>query len=407
MVIVTETVPWVRSIAVGFWIGVGSRFEKDSEAGMSHFIEHMLFKGTNSRSAKQIAEVFDNMGAELNAFTTKEFTCLYTRLLDEHLSEGLEVLADMICNSSFQKDQLQYEQQVVLEEIAMYEDTPDEQIHELFARDLWRKHPLGKQILGSQETVAKFNQEMVKEFFARTYQPANITIAATGNLDHDNFVKQIEAMFPKVKSEQFPRQEETYHLEQQVNVYKKKTEQVHLCYGTAALHARHPQRFALWVLENILGGGMSSRLFQKIREEKGLAYSVYSYHSLYQETGSLCIYVGTRPSNVNQVVEIINSQLSDIVKNGVTKDELDRAKEHLKGQLLLSLESTKSRMTRLGKSELVHGEILSVDQLVKRIVQVDSDDIRQLAGEIFQPQRMVLTVIGWVKKADLKKVVLS
>ncbi|MDP1808586.1 MAG: pitrilysin family protein [Actinomycetota bacterium] len=400
-IIVTERVPAVRSVTVGFWVGIGSRDEVGDENGMSHFIEHLLFKGTKSRSAKDISETFDTLGAELNAFTTKEFTCYYTRLLDDHLPIGVEVMTDMLQNSSFKEEHIDFERQVVLEEIAMYEDTPDELIHDLFTSALWKDHPLGRQVLGTGGTVRAFDRSKTSGFFENHYTPGNTVIAAAGNLDHDSFVALIKKFYNPTVSTRSENVETEPVVRSSLRVVKKKTEQVHLCYGTEALNSRHPDRFALSVLENILGGGMSSRLFQRIREERGLAYSVYSYHSLYKDSGNLAVYVGTRPANVNEVLSIIESEMEKIKREGVVDEELARAREHLKGQLVLGLESTRNRMTRLGRSELTHGEILSVDELVDRVNEVNKEQIKELANRLFMKERMVLTIIGPIKEKDL------
>lgn len=402
LTVVTEQVPNVRSVALGFWIGVGSRHESDAENGMSHFMEHMLFKGTTTRSAKDISETFESLGAELNAYTTKEFTCFFTRLLDEHLETGVEVLADMLQNPLFNPEHIEFERQVVLEEIAMYEDTPDERIHDLFTAALWPQHPLGRQVLGSTATVETFNPERSNKFFGNHYFPGNIVVAAAGNATHQEVIDLLKEHYRQFATGKTVVNDRRIIPESKLALFYKQTEQVHICYGTAALNARHPDRFALSVLENIIGGGMSSRLFQKIREEKGLAYAVFSYHSLYRETGNLAVYAGTRRANLNEVLKIIEEELQSIVEKGVTTEELDRSREHIKGQLVLGLESTRNRMTRLGKSELTQGEILSIDELVDKVMLVNQDDIKRLAAEILAPERMVLTVIGPVDLDEIK-----
>lgn len=402
LTLVTESVPNVRSVTIGFWVGVGSRHETDIDNGMSHFMEHMLFKGTATRSAKDISETFESLGAELNAFTTKEFTCFYTRLIDEHLDIGVEVLADMLQNPLFKSDHIDFERKVVLEEIAMYEDTPDEQIHDLFTSALWPHHPLGKQVLGTKDTVGGFKQQQLRQFFNSHYFPGNIVVAAAGHSTHQEIIDLIKKYFVSGTRGETMSNDSVATPSSKLSLFDKQTEQVHICYGAAALNARHPDRFALSVMDNIIGGGMSSRLFQKIREEKGLAYAVFSYHSLYRETGSFAVYAGTRKANLNDVLKIIEDELAAIAANGVTDEELNRSREHIKGQLVLGLESTRNRMTRLGKSELTHGEILSIDELVEKVAAVTRDDIKRLAAEIFVPERMVLTIIGPVKAEEIK-----
>jgi predicted Zn-dependent peptidase len=399
--IVTEAVPDVRSVAIGFWVGVGSRHERPDENGMSHFIEHLLFKGTPTRSAKQISETFDALGAEFNAFTAKEFTCYYTRLLDEHLDVGTEVIADIIQNSLFRDEHIDFERQVVLEEIAMYEDTPDELIHDLFTSMLWKRHPLGQQVLGSRSTVGGFDRAKVVDFWRRNYTPANIVIAAAGSLDHDEVVSLVERFYHPPAGARPAEVDQAPEILPALKIYRRPTEQVHICYGTPALHSKHPDRFVLSVLENVLGGGMSSRLFQKVREERGLAYAVYSYHSLYRESGNLAVYAGTRPSNVNEVMSIVTTEIQAVKQQGISEEELVRAREHLKGQLVLGLESTRNRMTRLGRSELTHGEILSIDQLVDRVDRVTKEQVQELAAGLFQQNQIILTIIGPVDEKDL------
>lgn len=402
--LVVEPIKNVRSVAVGFWVGVGSRHETPAEAGVSHFIEHLLFKGTETRTALDISQTFDSLGAELNAFTTKEFTCYYTRLLDEHLETGIQVLADMLQNSLFRSDHIEFERQVVLEEIAMYEDTPDEQIHDLFTASLWPNHPLGSQVLGSKETVGSFTREAVVNYFQRFYTPTNIVVAAAGSVQPEVLVELVQKHFLKAAAPKPVTQELTPKGGGRFSVFTKQTEQTHLCYGGSTVNSRHPDRFALSVLENIIGGGMSSRLFQKVREEKGLAYAIYSYHSLYFDAGNMAIYAGTRKANFNEVLKIIRDELDKFIENGAQPEELSRAKEQIKGQLVLGLESSRNRMTRLGRSELTHGEILSIDELIKRIDAVTADDLKRLAAQIFQRQNMVLTVIGPLKEEEVIEV---
>lgn len=400
-VIVTETVPDVRSISIGFWIGVGSRNEMPDESGISHFIEHLLFKGTEKRTAKDISETFDGLGAEFNAFTSKEFTCYYTRILDEHLPIGVEVLADILQNSLFSAEHIAAEKKVVLEEIAMYEDTPDELIHDLFTARLWQNHPLGQKILGTRDTVGSFTREKIVDYWGRHYGPGNIVIAAAGHLEHEKLVGLVEEHYKPKKTAAITSRALEPAVGSEIKVYPRQTEQVHMCYGTAALNARHEDRFTLSVLENILGGNMSSRLFQKVREEKGLAYSIYSYHSLFLDSGDLVIYAGTRPDNINEVLSIIKNEIGLIKNKGVTTKELERAKDNLKGQMVLSLENTRNRMIRLGKSELTHGEMLSIDELVAKVSAVTGDQVRELAVEVFDEDRMILTMIGPIEEADL------
>jgi len=392
--VVTEHMPQVRSVAIGFWFSTGSRDETDPINGMSHFIEHLLFKGTKTRSSRDISEAFDTLGGELNAFTAKEYTCYYTRLLDEHVPAGLEILADMIQNPRFDASDILSEKKVVLEEINLHEDSPDERIHDLFASSLWPIHPLGKPILGHVETVGNFSADDVLGFYKQEYIPNNLVVAAAGNIDHDKMVDLVKQHFEGEIGKRPVRKEFVPHVEKKIDVYTKKTEQAHICLGTEAISSRDDRRYILSIMDNILGGGMSSRLFQEIREKRGLAYATYSYHSLYAETGFLAAYAGTAPENAEQVIRVIQEQLDDVANGGITDKEIYRAKEHLKGQLVLGLESTGRRMTRLGKLETTHGEILSLDELVERIDAVTREAVADIASELFKPEKMVLTVIG-------------
>jgi predicted Zn-dependent peptidase len=392
--VITETIPHVRSVAIGFWVGVGSRDETEEVNGMSHFIEHLMFKGTDKRSAMEISEAFDTLGGELNAFTAKEYTCYYTRLLDQHVSEGVEILADMVQNSKFDSEDIKSERKVVIEEINRNEDTPDERIHDLFATSLWSEHPLGKPILGHAEVVGNFSRDDVVSFFGKEYLDKNLVVAAAGNINHDTMVDRITGLFNGMPGEKPVRKEFKPGIERKTDIYTKQTEQAHIVYGTEALQASDNRRFALSIMDNILGGGMSSRLFQEIREKKGMAYATYSYHSLYRETGFLAAYAGTTPENTEEVVRLMKEQFEDIASGGINDQEVYRAKEHIKGQLMLGLESTSRRMTRLGKLETTKGEMLSLDELVERLDAVTRNDISLLAAELLSRDKMVLTVIG-------------
>ncbi|MDI6891561.1 MAG: pitrilysin family protein [Actinomycetota bacterium] len=401
--VITETISHVRSVALGFWVGIGARDEPEKYGGMSHFLEHLLFKGTAKYPARKISETFEALGGELNAFSAKEYTCFHARILDEHLPVAVEVLSDMLQRPLFKEGDIVSEKEVVLEEISLHGDTPDEQIHDLFVNALWENHPLGRSALGDAETVRSFTRGDVQDFFSRGYATKNILIAAAGHLDHKEFVDLVQKHFADNGGRSLTRREIIPTVKSRVKVHRKQTEQAHLCYGTQGLHARHDDRFALAILDNILGGGMSSRLFQEIRENRGLVYSIYSYHSLYSEAGLMAVYAGTRPSKAEEVLRLIQKEIDDLVKNGVSPEELHRAKEHLKGHLVLSLENTNSRMARLGKSELVHREILSLDELVEKIDGVTVEDMQRVAETLFGTDRMVLTAIGPLEEEKLAR----
>lgn len=402
--VLTESIPYVRSVALGFWVNVGARDELSNLSGISHFIEHLVFKGTKDRTARQISEGFDRLGAEFNAFSAKEYTCFYTRLLDEHLPRGVEILSDVLQNPLFAKDDIEAERKVVLEEINLYEDTPDELIHDLFASTLFKNYPLGKPILGSPQTVKTISQASLKSYFRKRFNPANIVVAAAGSLSHHEVVRLVKRYFADSSHKQLMVRKQVNPIaKRQVEVYQKKTEQAHICLGGLGVKAKDKNRFALVLLDNILGGGMSSRLFQEIREKRGLAYSIYSYHSFYTETGLFAIYAGANPNKVKEVLQLIQVEIAKIKENGISLDELKRAKEYIKGQLVLDLESTSHRMTRLGRSELVHGEILSLDELVERVDHVSLNDIKKMANSTFDLNKMALVIISPTKEEKILK----
>ena len=404
MTLLSETMENVRSVAIGIWFAVGSRDESPAEAGMSHFMEHMMFKGTPTRTAAQISEEFDRLGAELNAFTSKEYTCYYARVVDQHVTTAVDILSDMITNSLLAQDAIDSEREVVIEEIARMEDTPDDRVHEMFAGALWPSHPIGLPVLGSRKTVGSFGHDDAVGFRERHYLTGNCIAVAAGHVDHDEFVKAVREKLRLREAPRSARERTEAVTEKRVVNLTKETEQAHVCYGVAGLNAHAPERFALSVMDTIFGGGMSSRLFQEIREKRGLAYAVYSYHSLYQDTGQYTIYAGTRPSNMEQVVGLIQGEVDRLLSDGVTDDELHRAKESLKGHLVLGLENTRNRMTRIGKAETIQGEILSIDELVARVDAVGRKEVADVAECLFSDGR-VLSVIGPFDEADVSKLI--
>lgn len=393
--VLSEHMDGVRSVALGLWFAVGSRDEPPELGGMSHFLEHMMFKGTARRSAKDISDAFEGLGAELNAFTSKEYTCYYARFLDEHLPAALEVLGDMVQHSLFRREHVLSERQVVLEEIHLHEDTPDDKIHDVFGQALMPTHALGSRILGRTETVGSFGSRDTRGYYRDLYRPDRLFVAAAGSVEHARLLELVEDKLGSLRAGDGGSR--TLAVPTPVSstvVQVKDTEQAHICLGVVGLSVSSDDRFALSVLDGILGGGMSSRLFQEIREKKGLAYSVYSYHSLFVETGSVVVYAGTRPANAPEVIRVIRRELGKIAAKPVAKAELARTKEHIKGQLVLGLESTRNRMTRLGKARATGGEVLDIDELVARIDAVTAEDVRELARGLFAPQRQVLAVIG-------------
>jgi predicted Zn-dependent peptidase len=402
--VMSEPMDEVRSIALGIWFAVGSRDETPLEAGMSHFMEHMMFKGTPSRSPQDISEAFDRLGAELNAFTSKEYTCYYSRFVDEHLPAALEILSDMVANPLLDDEACRAERQVVIEEIARSEDSPDEHIHEIFSKALWPHHPIGLPILGTREIVGGFDHERSSAFRTRHYLTGNAVVAASGNVDHDDLVSLVEQhlQLPDGLRSQRPAAHAT--SSSRIAVLNKVTEQAHICYGVSTMNAHHPDRFALNILDGILGGGMSSRLYQEIREKRGLAYAVYSFTALYQDTGEFGVYSGTRPENAEEVIRLIQNEVEKIAAHGVKADELDRVRQAAKGHLVLGMESTRNRMTRLGKNEVTGGEILSADEIMERFNAVTMEDLKRVSAEVLSEDK-VLAVIGPFEPSSLEHLV--
>ncbi len=398
--IVTERMPSVRSVTLGVWVGAGSRDERPAIAGASHFLEHLLFKGTPARSARDIAEAFEAVGGDLNAFTSKENTCFYARVLDRDLPMAVEHMCDMLQHSLLRSPDFEAERQVILEEINMHEDSPDELIHDLFTESLWAGHPLGRPVLGTVHSITSINRDQVKRFYRRHYTPARFVVVAAGNVTHDRVVELVRR---GMETGRVKRQgPSAWRLREARDAPKpsgatlvrnRPTEQAHICLGTNGLPRSDPDRFAFGVVNQALGGGMSSRLFQEIREKRGLAYSVYSYHAMYAEAGLFSVYAGTTPKRAEEVLGVMRREVHDLASGGLTPDEFDRAKGHMKGALVLSLEDTSGRMSRLGKSEIAHGEILSVDETLERIDAVTIEDARRVAERVLN-QPMGLAVIG-------------
>jgi predicted Zn-dependent peptidase len=396
--IVTEHMPAVLSVTTGIWVAVGSRDERPELAGASHFLEHLLFKGTRKRSARDIAEAFDAVGGDVNAYTSKENTTFYARVLEDDLPMAVDHLFDMLQDSVIRSQDMEAERQVILEEIHMHEDAPDELVHDLFTETLWKGHPLGRPVLGTVDTITKATREQVRRFWKRHYVPGNYIVASAGNVEHEQLARLIESRVetgPRVRRGQWSlrAEGEAPRPSGVAAVRRRPTEQAHICVGTGGLARSDPRRFALGVVNNALGGGMSSRLFQEIREKRGLAYAVYSYHAMYTETGAFCVYAGTTPSRAREVMELVNGELDSVAEQGITQEELDRAKGHMKGALVLSLEDTGGRMTRLGKSEIGHGEILSMEELIDRIDSVTVQDALEVATDVLSRPRS-LAVVG-------------
>jgi predicted Zn-dependent peptidase len=380
--IVLENIPTVRSVAIGVWINTGSRNENPQTNGISHFLEHMFFKGTTTRSAKEIAESFDSIGGQVNAFTSKEYTCYYAKVLDTHAQFALDVLADMFFNSTFVEEELNKERNVVLEEIKMYDDTPDDIVHDLLSRAIYGDHPLGYPILGTEETLNTFTSATLKEYIHNRYTPENVVISIAGNVS-DKFIHEVEKYFGSYEGGNGSTAENIPVFHSNRLSRKKETEQAHLCIGFEGLKIGHEDVYSLIILNNILGGSMSSRLFQEVREQRGLAYSVFSYHSAYQDNGVVTVYGGTGAKQLNVLFETIQDTLEKLKQEGITEKELINSKEQLKGSLMLSLESTNSRMSRNGKNELLLRRHRSLDEIIEQIDQVSKQSVDGMATSIF------------------------
>ena len=382
--VVVEYMPTVRSVSFGIWVKTGSRNESTNNNGISHFIEHMLFKGTATRTAKDIADVFDGIGGNVNAFTSKEYTCYFAKVLDEHLPIAVDALSDMFFNSELNEEELVKEKNVILEEIAMYEDTPDDKVHDEAARASYGDHPLAYSILGIKDRLIDMKPGDLRQYMNEMYTIENTVISVAGNVEEQKLLTLLEQYFggfnlhsSKEVSNEAPLFVGDYIF------YKKKTEQQHICLTFPGCSFKDQQLYAMILLSNALGGGMSSRLFQEIREKRGLAYSVYSYHMSFADTGLFTVYAGTAPKQTKEVIDLTMEQLDLLQKNGLSKDELTRGKEQLKGSLILSLESTSSRMNRLGKNELMLGRHFTLDEMLARIDKVTMEDVA------FVTQRML------------------
>jgi predicted Zn-dependent peptidase len=393
--VITEAMPHVRSVSVGIWIGSGSRRESAEQNGLSHFIEHMLFKGTGKRSAEDIARSVDSIGGNLDAFTAKECVCYNTKVLDEHLSQAFDVLADLVLHPMFREEDIEKEKGVILEELKMEADSPDYLVHEIFSSNFWKDHPLGKPILGTRETVKKYDRAMVQSFYSSIYAPANMLITAAGNLAHERMVALVREHFEDVAPGEPLGADPVPGTHARIALRNKKAlEQVHMCLGVPSYPLPHEERFACYVMNTLLGGGMSSRLFQNIRERQGLAYAVFSELNPYRDTGCLSIYAGTSIESAPKVVQSILKEFRQLKEQAVNDEELRRAKDHLKGSLMLSLESTGSRMSNLARQEMYFSRFFTLDELVESIELVTAADVQRIAQTFFDPKQIALTVLG-------------
>jgi predicted Zn-dependent peptidase len=399
--VLTEAIPAMRSVSFGVWVAVGARDETPALSGASHFLEHLLFKGTSRRTALDISAQIEAVGGETNAFTTKEYTCYYARVLDSDLPLAIDVVCDLITDSVLAEADVETERAVILEEIAMHDDEPADEVHDLFATAVFGRHPLGRMVTGTLETISAMTRRQIATFYARRYLPPSIVVAAAGNLDHAKVVRMVTGAFERIERFTVAGTAGTHRpatptvpvRTRQSAVRAKDTEQAHIILGGPGLSRDDDRRFALAALNNALGGGMSSRLFQQIRERRGLAYSVYSYTSQYADTGLFAVYAGCAPGKVDEVLALTREELVRAAAEGLSDAEVDRGKGMLKGSIVLGLEDTGSRMSRLGKGELLHRELLSVDDVLARVDAVTPDEVREIAATVLAGP-MSLAVIG-------------
>jgi predicted Zn-dependent peptidase len=394
--VITERLSHVRSVALGYWIGAGSRDERDDRAGVSHFIEHLLFKGTEQYSAQDIAEIFDALGGELNAATSREHTVVYARVADHHLETAIDVMSDMVFAPVFAE--VDAEREVVLEEIAMYEDQPQELVHDLISEAVFGPHPLGRPVIGRADVISTVSRRAIAAYHRSMYVPGNVVVAAAGNLDHNKLLRLLEKAEQKVGDSPAKGRRVRPPLVKapppSVRFVRKDTEQYHVCVSAPGIARSDRRRFAASLLDGVLGGSASSRLFQEIREKRGMAYAVYSFASQYTDTGQIGLYVGTREENLEECLAIAAEQIADIAAGNLRPNELERAKENLKGRILLSMESTSNRMSRLGKSLITDTEILSLDRIMAEIDAVEPEALADLADLLLAPERLSAAGIG-------------
>jgi predicted Zn-dependent peptidase len=399
--VLTETMPSVRSASLGIWADVGSAVETRARRGVSHLVEHMLFKGTSKRTARQIAETMDGVGGNLNAFTDKETTCYYAKVIDRHVPLAMDVLSDMFLNSSFDPQELAKEQKVVLEEIKMYEDSPDELIHDLFLQTMWHDSDLGDPTIGFNDTVQALTPDDLRAHMRSHYAPDSIVVAAAGNVDHDEFVALVSEYFATFAGTSEKHTPDSPRLTPGNLVRHKDSEQAYVVAGTRGLSVRDDRRYALSLLDTLLGGGMSSRLFQEIREKRGLVYTVYSFQAAYRAAGLFGVYAGTSPENVQACIDLIAEQFKALREVRVDEAELHLAKEHIKGNLTLSLESTSSRMIRLGRNEFALGRNVEPEEIEQKIDAVTAADVQDVAGALLRDEDLGLCIIGPVDESAI------
>jgi predicted Zn-dependent peptidase len=401
--ILTERMTQVRSISIGVWLTRGSRHETADRSGIAHFVEHMLFKGTDTRTAEDIAQAIDSIGGQLDAFTAKEYASYYIKVLDEHLPLALDILSDIVLNPAFSPEDIEREKKVVVEEIKMVEDTPDDLVHELFTQGFWENHPLGRPILGTRETVESFTADCLRDYFSKAYTPRNLIVSAVGNLEHERVRDLVAAKFGDLKALGDPVAEDAPQVVPKILIRNKDLEQSHVCLGASSYPQDHDDRYSSYVLNTLLGGSMSSRLFQNVREKRGLAYAVFSGLSAYRDAGSFTIYAGCANEAVSEVVDLIVEELRGVKQSPVPDAELQRAKDHLKGSLMLSLENTASRMSHLARQEIYFDRQFGLDETLQGIERVTAGEVQRVAADLFRNGSLAATVLGNVNGLQIPR----
>ena len=400
--VVTEHIPHVQSVTIGFWVKTGSRDEKKEENGIAHFIEHMLFKGTKKRNALSIAKEIDSVGGILNASTSREFTNFFAKVLDKDFHTAIDLLSDIFLNSLFPSPEIAREKSVILQEIKMIEDTPDEYVQDLFSQLFFPGHPLGYPILGNYNTITKINRPTLTGFFQNHYlNPLRIIVSVAGRLNHEHVVQAIDRTLGKIKPSEEERTLDTPSVSPHIKVFSKNLEQIHLCMGTKGVSQTHPSRYAGYILNAVLGGSMSSRLFQEIREKRGLTYAVFSYNVSFQDTGILTIYAGTTRDKIKEVIALIMKELRAFKEKPLKKKELEKAKNQLKGNILLSWENTDVRMSRLASGEIYFGKYIPLKNILNRIEKVTVEEVQTLSQELFQKKYFSLVALGKITDKDI------
>jgi predicted Zn-dependent peptidase len=401
--LLTERMTQVRSVSIGVWLTRGSRHEAAERSGIAHFVEHMLFKGTTTRTAEDIAQAIDSIGGQLDAFTAKEYASYYIKVLDEHLPLAIDILSDIVMNPAFGPEDIEREKKVVVEEIKMVEDTPDDLVHELFTQGFWQDHPLGRPILGTRETVESFNVDLLRDYFRTAYTAPNLIVSAVGNLEHARVRELVEKKFGAVPKTGEVLRELAPTVAPKILVRNKELEQSHICVGASSYPQNHDDRYSSYVLNTLLGGSMSSRLFQNVREKRGLAYAVFSGLSAYRDAGSFTIYAGCSNEAVGEVIDLVVEELRGVKQSPVPQAELQRSKDHLKGSLMLSLENTASRMSHLARQEIYFDRQFGLDETLQGIERVTTNDVQRVATDLFRNGSLAATVLGNVNGLQIPR----